>query len=151
MLRRIILPIFAALVFVITSGVAVHAADETEIRDFLKVTGFDVAIASIQQGAMSGPGLTGEDPEVFGKQWIKLAEEVFEPDAMVDEAVEMIGSVMPDELLEHGAAFYGSPLGQRLVEVENESHMADDTLKYEEGEELAEKMVEEGWKFRCAI
>ncbi len=141
MLPRLGPTIMAFVLLVLGAVSAAQAAEEQEIRDFLKVTGFDVAIASIQQGAMAGPALTGEDPDVFGRQWVKLAEEVFDPDEMISEAVEMIAAVMPDELLDHGAAFYGSPLGQRLVEVENESHMADDTVKYAEGERLTGELL----------
>ncbi|MDE9449084.1 DUF2059 domain-containing protein [Aliiroseovarius sp. Z3] len=136
-------PLFAIVFFMLGAASAANAAEEQDIRDFLKVTGFDVAIASIQQGAMAGPALTGEDPDVFGRQWVRLAEEVFDPDEMITEAVEMLSAVMPDELLDHGAAFYSSPLGQRLVEVENESHMADDTEKYEEGERLTGELLEQ--------
>ena len=136
-------PLFAIVLVLLGVASQAKAAEEQDIRNFLQVTGFDVAIASIQQGAMAGPALTGEDPDVFGRQWVKLAEEVFDPDEMISEAVEMLGAVMPDELLDHGSAFYSSPLGQRLVEVENESHMADDTEKYEEGERLTGELLEQ--------
>ena len=136
-------PLFAIVLVLLGVASQAKAAEEQDIRNFLQVTGFDVAIASIQQGAMAGPALTGEDPDVFGRQWVKLAEEVFDPDEMISEAVEMLGAVMPDELLDHGSAFYSSALGQRLVEVENESHMADDTEKYEEGERLTGELLEQ--------
>ncbi|WP_371171047.1 DUF2059 domain-containing protein [Aliiroseovarius sp. 2305UL8-7] len=143
MKSNIFAPLMAAIFLTIGALGTAQAASEEDIREFLEVTGFDVAIASIQQGAMAGPALTGEDPNMFGRQWVKLAEEVFDPSAMVSDAVEMIDAVMPDDLLEHGADFYGSPLGQRLVEVENESHMADDAQKYEEGEKIVEKLIED--------
>lgn len=136
-------PVFAFVLMALGMVSTSQAADEKDIREFLEVTGFDVAIASIQQGAMAGPALTGEDPDVFGRQWTKLAEEIFNPDEMVSEAVEMIGAIMPDDLLAHGAAFYGSTLGQRLVEVENESHMADDAEKYAEGEKITADLLDQ--------
>lgn len=136
-------PVFAFVLMALGMVSTAQAADEKDIREFLEVTGFDVAIASIQQGAMAGPALTGEDPDVFGRQWTKLAEEIFNPDEMVSEAVEMIGAIMPDDLLAHGAAFYGSTLGQRLVEVENESHMADDAEKYAEGEKITADLLDQ--------
>ena len=137
-------PFFAVLFTLVWTVSGAQAAEDGKIREFLKVTGFDVAIASIQLGAMAGPALTGEDPEVFGKQWTMLAEEIFDPDEMIDDAVEMLAAVMPDPLLDHGVDFYGSDLGQRVVAVENESHMADDEKKYAEGETLAGKLIDEG-------
>ncbi|WP_424943255.1 DUF2059 domain-containing protein [Aliiroseovarius crassostreae] len=135
--------IFSLLVLVwmgATSALAQGAAPE-KIRDFLEVTGFDVAIASIQQGAMAGPALTGEAPDQFGREWVRLAEEVFQPDAMVDDAVDMISAVMPEALLDHGIGFYGSDLGQHIVAIENESHMEDDALKQAEGERLVSELM----------
>ena len=137
-------PFFTVLFTLVWTVSGAQAAEDGKIREFLKVTGFDVAIASIQLGAMAGPALTGEDPEVFGKQWTRLAEEIFDPDEMIDDAVEMLAAVMPDPLLDHGVDFYGSDLGQRVVAVENESHMADDEKKYAEGETLAGKLIDEG-------
>lgn len=133
---------FAAAVLMTASGA--FASDEDQIRNFLKITGFDVAIESIQLGAMAGPGMTGEDPDVFGRQWQELAREVFEPDAMVDDAVEMLAAVLPQDVLDHGMSFYESPLGQRLVEVENESHLTDDDVKYTEGAEIMAELLEAG-------
>lgn len=131
---------FAAAILV--TATSALASDQGQIRDFLKITGFDVAIESIQLGAMAGPGLTGEDPDVFGRQWQDLARDVFEPSAMVDDAVKMLSAVMPQEVLDHGIEFYESPLGQRLVEVENESHLTDDEVKYTEGAEIAAELLE---------
>lgn len=128
---------------VLSMAISAWADEDTEIRAFLEVTGFDVAIASIQQGAINGPALTGEDPGQFGRQWQTLAQEVFNPDEMVDEAVAMIAAIMPSDLLAHGADFYGSSLGQRLVAVENESHVADDDARYGEGEELVRALLED--------
>lgn len=128
---------------VLSMAISAWADEDTEIRAFLEVTGFDVAIASIQQGAINGPALTGEDPGQFGRQWQTLAQEVFNPDEMVDEAVAMIAAIMPSDLLAHGADFYGSSLGQRLVAVENESHVADDEARYGEGEELVRALLED--------
>ncbi len=118
-------------------------SDENEIRDFLKVTGFDVSITSMQQSAMAGPALTGQDPDTFGRQWIALAQEVFNPDEMIADAVKMMSAVMPQDLLDHGVEFYESPLGQKLVAMENESHMADDEVLYGEGENIVTELAKE--------
>lgn len=138
--------IFGFLVLVCSlSGMAsAQGAEPEKIRNFLTVTGFDVAIASIQQGAMMGPALTGEAPEQFGREWVRLAETVFEPKQMVDDAIEMIGAVMPVALLDHGIAFYGSDLGQHIVAIENETHMEDDDTKQAAGEKLVTQLIDEG-------
>lgn len=123
-------------------GTLVQAADRESLRRFLEVTGFDVAITSMQQGAMSGPGIAGTAPGDFGTQYTQLAEQVFDPDLMLDRAIEIMAAGMPDELVEHGIDFYGSELGQRLVAAENESHLTPDEERYAEGEALLGEMIE---------
>ncbi|WP_421704277.1 hypothetical protein [Aliiroseovarius sp.] len=118
------------------AGAAAHAADRTQLREFLEVTGFDVAITSMQQGAMAGPALAGAAPDEFGSDWTRLAEVMFDPDNMIDRALDMMEAVMPDELVEHGIDFYGSELGKRLVAVENMSHMEESEVKVEGGDAL---------------
>lgn len=124
-------------------AVAAPAAEREDLHNFLEVTGFDVAITSMQQGAMAGPGIAGDAPDAFGRQYTALAERVFDPDLMLEHTVDMMEAVMPDELVEHGIDFYGSELGQRLVEAENESHMTDDEIRYAEGEALLAELTEE--------
>ncbi|GKY87915.1 hypothetical protein [Sinisalibacter aestuarii] len=123
-------------------AVAAQAAERETLRHFLEVTGFDVAITSMQQGAMAGPGIAGDAPDAFGRQYTALAERVFDPDLMLERAIDMMEAVMPDELVQHGVDFYGSPLGQRLVVAENESHMTDDDTRYAEGQVLLETLTE---------
>jgi hypothetical protein len=122
---------FSALMLV-TSGA--FAADRDASRDFLEVTGFDVAIRSMQQDAMSGPGIAGTAPDAFGAQWVELAREVFDPDAMVERSLDMMEAILPDDLLEHGAGFYASDLGQRLVAAENESQGLSSAERFSAGE-----------------
>lgn len=114
-----------------------------KIRAFMKVTGYDVVIQSLQQSAMAGPGLVGSAPEDFGKQYSALAEEVFALPLLEERAVEILSAVMPEDLIDYGAAFYASELGQRLVEVENASHLSDDDQRMEEGQKLVETMARE--------
>lgn len=135
---------FLVLVWSLAGMATAQGAEPEKIRNFLTVTGFDVAIASIQQGAMMGPALTGEASDQFGREWVRLAETVFEPKEMVDDAVEMIGAVMPVALLDHGVAFYGSDLGQHIVAIENETHMEDDDTKQAAGEKLVMQLIEDG-------
>lgn len=135
---------FGALGLVLAMIVALsaQAAEREDYRRFLEVTGFDVAITSMQQGAMAGPGIAGDAPDAFGQQYVALAEKVFDPDLMLDRAIEMMAAVMPDALLAHGEAFYGSDLGRRLVAAENESHVTDDDIRYAEGETIAAALAE---------
>lgn len=135
---------FFAFVLVFSTSVGgayAQGATPEKIRKFLDVTGFDVAISAIQQGALAGPALTGSAPDQFGRNWVRLAEKVFEPKAMVDDAVEMIAAVMPEDLLDHGISFYGSDLGQHIVAIENETHMEDDAKKQEAGEALVRELL----------
>jgi hypothetical protein len=120
---------------------AATAADRGKLKAFLDITGYDVVIESLQQGAMAGPGMTGGMPDAFGRQYTRLAEEVFEPTAMVARALDILEAVMPDDLVDAGAGLYASDLGQRLVAVENASHMADDKTKYEEGTALLSDLM----------
>lgn len=134
---------FVLVISLFIQSLPARAASKSEIVEFLRVTGFDVAITSLQQGAMAGPGLTGEDPDRFGRQWTRLAEQVFDPDEMLEDAVDMLGAVLPDPLLAHGVGFYASPLGQRIVAVENDSHVTDDEVKFREGEALVTAMLDD--------
>ncbi|GGD30602.1 hypothetical protein [Sinisalibacter lacisalsi] len=130
------------LAFATLWGVVAGAADRAEYRQFLEVTGFDVAITSMQQGAMAGPGIAGDAPDAFGRQYTALARRVFDPELMLDRAVEMMEAVLPEPLLEHGMDFYGSELGRRLVAVENESHVTEDDVRHEQGREIVERLGE---------
>ncbi|HCQ67340.1 MAG TPA: hypothetical protein DIU07_20320 [Rhodobacteraceae bacterium] len=118
-----------------------HAAEREVYRAFLETTGFDVAITSLQQDAMSGPGMSGQEANDFGNQYVALAEQVFDPDLMLDRAIDMMTAVMPDELVAHGAEFYASALGQRLVEVENASHMTGLDDRRAQGEAIVTELA----------
>lgn len=119
-----------------------RAAEREVYRAFLETTGFDVAITSLQQDAMSGPGMSGQEADDFGSQYVALAEQVFEPELMLERAIDMMAAVMPDELIEHGVAFYASDLGQRLVEVENASHRTEYDVRRAEGEAIVADLAQ---------
>ncbi len=122
-----------------------RAADPQRLEAFLKVTGFDVALDSIRLSADSAPEILGLQSEDFGSEWSRLVSEVFATEIMHDMALEILGGTLSDELLDHAAGFYASDLGQRLVEVENKSHMVeDDGLKYETGAEIIEGLIRIG-------
>lgn len=133
-----------ALALVVAGLVAapLQAAERDVYRAFLETTGFDVAITSLQQDAMSGPGMSGQEANDFGSQYVKLAEQVFDPDLMLNRAIDMMAAVMSDEQVAHGADFYASDLGQRLVAVENESHMAPLDERRAEGAAIVADLAE---------
>ena len=121
-----------------------RAASRESLEAFLKVTGFDVALESIALSARDAPGMLGMEAEDFGYQWTLAADEVFAPEKMKDMALDMLGQTLDDDLLAHAVDFYATPLGLRLVEVENESHMIDDgETKTLAGEALLEEMRSE--------
>lgn len=106
-----------------------QAADRDNVAAFLNVTGFDVAIDSIALSATSAPDLLGMNQGDFGAQWTTVAEDVFDTDLMQNRAIDILEATLDDSLLAHAATFYASDLGQRLVLVENDSHLADDEEK----------------------
>lgn len=122
-----------------------RAADRDKLVAFLSVTGFDVALDSLRLSASSAPMMLGLDPGVFGAQWTRLADRVFETDGMRDMALDILSETLSDELLAYAAGYYASDLGQRLVEAENAGHMMeDDGRKQEDGAMLIAAMVEAG-------
>lgn len=132
------------LCFMLAAPVA-QAGDRSRIKAFLEVTGFDVALDSIALSASAAPAMLGMPEGQFGSDWTRLTEEVFASDIMRGLAVDILVETLDDETLNHGAAFYASELGQRLIVVENESHMMeDDAAKKAEGEALIAQMVEDG-------
>lgn len=130
----------AALVLVIFASHA-SAADRANVEAFLKVTGFDVALAAIAHSAEHAPVLLGHEPNDFGQAWTHVSREVFDNDQMQDIAVGILSQTLSKEQLGHAAAFYASDLGQRLVAVENEAHAdADGDTKRAHGLYLIEKI-----------
>lgn len=135
----------AALLAVTLLAQPARAADRDRLEAFLTVTGFDVALESIKLSAGSAPQMLGIDADAFGTDWTRLTEEVFDTDLMHDMALDILAQTLTDELLAHAADFYASDLGQRLVVVENASHMhEDDEAKQTEGTELVADMVSRG-------
>lgn len=120
------------------------AADRDKVKAFLTVTGFDVALDSIALSASSAPQMLGLEENDFGAQWTFLAQEVFDTKVMRTQAVDMLEGALDDDSLAHAAAFYASDLGQRLVEVENASHLADDEAKDSAGAELLAELQASG-------
>ncbi|HHC30209.1 MAG TPA: DUF2059 domain-containing protein, partial [Rhodobacterales bacterium] len=124
-------------------AVAAQSADRERLREFLTVTGFDVAITSMQDSAMAGPGIAGDAANDFGAQYTALAERVFDPDLMLERAIAIMLAGMPEDLIDHGIAFYESDLGKRLVAAENAAHATPDEERYKQGEALLATMVDD--------
>jgi len=127
--NQLLLLVLSALTCLFALVSLAQAADRANVEAFLKVTGFDVAIDSIALSATSAPDLLGMNQGDFGAQWTTVAEDVFDTELMQNRALDILEATLENDLLAHAAAFYASDLGQRLVEVENSSHMADDEEK----------------------
>ncbi len=145
-LRTIRAGVFGGLAIMwLVTAAAAATADRDRIEDFLKVTGFDVALESIRLSAGSAPSMLGLETEDFGDQWTKLAGRVFDTDTMHGIAIDILQKTLSEELLNHANDFYGSDLGQRIVMAENASHMAeDDAAKEEAGQAIMAALVRHG-------
>ncbi|MCZ4257555.1 DUF2059 domain-containing protein [Sulfitobacter sp. G21635-S1] len=116
-----------------------RAADAAKLREYLEITGFDVALESIRLSADNAPAMLGIEADAFGSEWSRLVNEVFATETMQEMAMDILGETLSDDLLTHAADFYASDLGQRLVAVENDSHMEEqDGLKTESGAAIME-------------
>lgn len=130
---------------VLAPAAPVQAAERAKVEAFLEVTGFDVALDSIALSAASAPNMLGIDPGVFGADWTRLADQVFDVGRMHTMALEILEVTLEDDMLSHAAAFYASDLGQKLVVAENASHMMkNDEAKRIEGMQIIADLVSEG-------
>jgi hypothetical protein len=134
----------AAFSVVIALPAKTEAADRDQVKAFLEITGFDVALDSIAQSAGDAPKILGADAGDFGLAWESLTAEVFDTQKMRDTALDILEQTLSAEALFFAAEFYASDLGQRLVAVENASHMNEDGGTLEAGERIVSKLVEEG-------
>lgn len=137
--------LFAACVAAVTGAATMpaRAADRDRLEAYLEVTGFGVALDSIALAAADAPVMLGLSASDFGHEWERVAAEVFEAERMRDMALDVLSETLDDEMLAHAAEFYASDLGQRLVAVENASHMReDDNAKRAEGLDLLTEMPE---------
>ena len=133
------------ILYLLLASLPLRAAERGKVEAFLNVTGFDVALDSIRFAAAGAPQMLGLEPDRFGSDWTRLSREVFDPAIMQELALDILEKTLSEDDLTHAAEFYASPLGQRLVEVENAAHMMeDDTEKDAEGARLVAEMVETG-------
>ncbi len=127
------------------TGAVQAAADRDRVEAFLEVTGFDVAIESLTLAAGDAPKMLGMEASDFGADWSRVAADVFDVAEMHDMAASILEQALEPDLLDHVAGFYSTDLGQRLVQVENESHMrTDKDMRRADGTELVADMVREG-------
>lgn len=131
----------SAFCIVLLVALPARAVDRANLEAFLKITGFDVALAAIANAADHAPALLGHDVADFGPEWLKISEEVFDGPRMQRMAIDILSQTLTDEHLHHAAEFYASDLGQRLVEVENASHATKDRdTKRREGLRLLQEI-----------
>ena len=142
---RFALPsVLATLLVLVVFATASRAADRDRLEAFLQVTGFDVALESIKLSAGAAPEMLGVDPGIFGSEWTRVSKEVFDVPLMHEMALDILQETLSDDILAHAAEFYATDLGQRLVEVENASHMhEDDDAKRDEGRALVGDWVQD--------
>ncbi|MRU13952.1 DUF2059 domain-containing protein [Roseovarius sp. A21] len=141
---RLMMLLLPVLLVVMQAG-PLRAADRDRLEAFLEVTGFGVALDSLALSAADAPRMLGMEASDFGSDWERVANEVFDTGEMRKTALDILSQTLSEEDLAHAAGFYASDLGQRLVEVENASHMVeDDSGKREDGEERVTAMMRAG-------
>lgn len=149
MRRRHFSPILSGIVAVVgvcmVLAAPARAAERDQVEAFLSTTGFDVALESIKLSAENAPLMLGREVSDFGTQWARMADEVFDTDAMHDTAVSILTQTLDQDDLMHAVEFYATDLGQRLVAEENASHMeVDRDAKLETGQDLFAALVTDG-------
>ncbi|MDB9965657.1 DUF2059 domain-containing protein [Planktomarina temperata] len=122
----------------------VKSADRAQIVQFMAVTGFDVALESMRLSARDAPTMLGLDADDFGLSWSRLADRIFEPEALKSDALEILDKALTEDVLAHAIGFYGSDLGQKLVTAENESHGLEFEDREVEGARLAQALAARG-------
>lgn len=127
---------------IILIGFPLHAADRDKIKAFMEVTGFDVSLESMRVSASDAPAMLGLDSADFGRSWKLTADEVFSPESLKEDALDILKQALRDEVLTHASEFYASELGRRLVAAENLSHFEDPDKKKQQGETLVAQLLE---------
>lgn len=146
LIRNKVILMLTALAFVCSAVVAsAQQPARADVEAFLEVTGFDVALESIRLSADAAPRMLGLEADDFGSEWQRLVREVFDKQIMHDMAIDILEKTLTQPLLTHAAGFYESDLGQRLVAVENSSHMVEEEgLKSESGGQIIEGLTRIG-------
>ena len=139
-MRKILL----AMSLLFCTVMPVKSADRAQIAQFMAVTGFDVALESMRLSARDAPTMLGFDADDFGLSWSRLADRMFEPEALKSDALEILDKALTEDVLAHATGFYGSDLGQKLVTAENESHGLEFEDREVEGARLAQALAARG-------
>ena len=84
---------------------SLQAADRTKAIAFMEVTGFDVSLRSMRVSAADAPAMLGLDAEDFGLSWSRLADEIFEPTQIEQDALAILERALRDDVLMHVSAF----------------------------------------------
>ena len=140
-----------AFVILLVSVLPLKAATREEVADFLEVTGFDVALESIKLSAESGPIMLGMQDTDFATTWNVLTDSVFDVTVIQNMGLEIIQNAIAEEDLKFADDFYSSDLGQRLVEVENMSHMSSRADRMADASAELEQLLDSGANERIAI
>lgn len=125
-----------SLFVVILTAFPLYGADRDKIKAFMKVTGFDVSLESMRVSAGDAPAMLGLDSADFGRSWKLTADELFSPDSLKEDALDILQQALSDDVLLHASEFYASDLGRRLVSAENLSHFEASEVKKQQGEIL---------------
>lgn len=134
--------ILACCLALIPAQPAQAAAARDQVEAFLVTTGFDVALDSIALSAGNAPAMLGMQADDFGADWTRIAAEVFDTEQMHATAVEILTQTLDEQDLALAVEFYASDLGQRLVEIENASHMEENREgKMTQGQEIFAGLV----------
>lgn len=120
-----------------------RAATREEAQDFLRVTGFDVALDGIALSAEDGPAMLGIDDPGFQGLWNVMAKKVFTSDEMQNIALSMLQETLTEDEMTVARDFYGSDLGQRLVKVEDMSHMDTDPDRGDKAKAVLNELLEQ--------
>ena len=139
-MRKILL----AMSLLFCTVMPVKSADRAQIAQFMAVTGFDVALESMRLSARDAPTMLGFDADDFGLSWSRLADRMFEPEALKSDALEILDKALTEDVLAHATGFYGSDLGQKLVTAENDSHGLEFEDREVEGARLAQALAARG-------
>ncbi|MEO0358159.1 MAG: DUF2059 domain-containing protein [Pseudomonadota bacterium] len=141
---RLVAAFAIAATLVLSLVAPVQAANRDDIRAFMDIVGFDVALEGLREGARNAPAIVGLSADDFGLAWTLAADEVFQPAALVEDALDILEDTLDQDTLDHATGFYASDLGSRLVAAENESHLTDDDIKREQGTVLAAELTQDG-------
>ncbi|MBT9383267.1 hypothetical protein KM176_05295 [Pseudooceanicola sp. CBS1P-1] len=150
-IRRAGIILLSSLILLAAYALPGKAATDEQVNDFLKVTGFDVALESIQLSAEAGPQMLNLQQSDFATTWKVLTDDIFAPATLKSMGEKMIQAKISDEELAFASDFYSGDLGKRLVEAENASHMDTDQDRSAKSQDVLAKLIDDGKTDRVAL